>query len=261
MAAPPLSVPESATQAWRDIGAVLRSLRPLTLTAFLIASGLALVKQFVVLPDFDGASPETGALLAGFIESGVQASLLTPYMIAVHRFIILGEVTQRYQLAPRAPRFQLFFLWSLALSLGYWVPSFALAALPGVMPYVALAGVGLFVIAVAAVIISFRLMILFPALAVDAPGATWDNALADSKGQVWRMLFITLLSGLPAGIALIVVLAMAASVGLIGEGTPGATGVLLSALLEGAVSTLGLTLAVAIASRLYEQLGDRVNRA
>jgi hypothetical protein len=191
----------------------------------------------------------------------VQAFLLTPCMIAAHRFIILGEVTPHYRLAPRAPRFQLFFLWSLALSLGYWVPSFGLAALPQVMPYALVAGGALFIVAVFAVIVSFRLMILFPAVAVDAPGATWDNALADTNGHVWRMLFITLLSGLPAGIALIAVLALAASAGLIGEGTPGVAGVFLSAMLDGAVGTIGLTLAVAIASRLYEQLGDRVNRA
>jgi hypothetical protein len=255
-----LSIPEAATQAWRDTGAVLRSLRPVLLTAFLIASGLGLVNQFVVLPDLDVASPETGAALAGFIEAGVQAFLLTPYMIAVHRFIILGEVTPRYRLAPRAPRFQLFLLWSLALSLGYWIPVFALAALPHVMPYVLLAGGALLVIAVVAIVVSFRLMILFPAVAVDAPGATWDNAIADTRGHVWRMLFITLLAGLPAAIALIVGLALVASAGLIGGGRPGVAGVLLSALIGGAVGTLGLTLAVAIASRLYEQLGDRVNR-
>jgi hypothetical protein len=218
------------------------------------------VNRFVVLPDFDSGSSETGALLAGFVASGVQAFLLTPCMIAAHRFIILGEVTPRYRLEPRAPRFQLFFLWSLALSLGYWVPSFGLAVLPQVMPYALVAGSALFIVAVFAVIVSFRLMILFPAVAVDAPGATWDNALADTKGHVWRMLFITLLSGLPAGIALIAVLALVASAGLIGEGTPGVAGVFLSALLDGAVGTIGLTLAIAIASRLYEQLGDRVNR-
>jgi hypothetical protein len=41
---------------------------------------------------------------------------------------------------------------------------------------------------IVAVGVSLRLTVLFPALAVEAPGATPSHALADSKGHVLRLL-------------------------------------------------------------------------
>ena len=40
------------------------------------------------------------------------------------------------------------------------------------------------------VIVVVRRVILFPAVAVDAPGATWSNARRDTKGSSWRVAFI-----------------------------------------------------------------------
>jgi hypothetical protein len=51
----------------------------------------------------------------------------------------------------------------------------------GILLFVALAYMGL------------RLAILFPAIAVDAPGATATNALADTKGHVLRIFLIFVL--------------------------------------------------------------------
>ena len=47
------------------------------------------------------------------LTTAVQAFLITPYFIAVHRFIILGEVTTNYLLTPGEPRFLRFFGWLL----------------------------------------------------------------------------------------------------------------------------------------------------
>jgi hypothetical protein len=46
-----------------------------------------------------------------------------------------------------------------------------------------------------------RRVILFPAVAIDAPGATWSNARRDTKGSSWRVAFIMFLVALPAVIA------------------------------------------------------------
>ena len=42
-------------------------------------------------------------------------ALVTPYFIAVHRFILLGEVTHRYRLDWDDRRYQLFFGWAFTL--------------------------------------------------------------------------------------------------------------------------------------------------
>ena len=179
----------------------------------------------------------------------MQAFLLTPYLIAVHRFIILGETATPYRLEPRAHRFQLFFLWSVVLSMFYWVPAFVLGALPRTTGTMLVGSLLLLAIFVAAVIVSTRLIILFPAIAVDAPGATWVNAMADTKGNFWRILLISMLATLPVLIGMIAVALLA------GEALCS-----LRHRSKGAMSVVLMTLAVAVASRLYEQLGDRVKR-
>ena len=50
-------------------------------------------------------------LFAGWLAA--RPFLLTPYLIAVHRFIILGETTAIYRLVPTDKRFQRYFAWSL----------------------------------------------------------------------------------------------------------------------------------------------------
>jgi hypothetical protein len=42
-----------------------------------------------------------------------------------------------------------------------------------------------------------RRAILVPAIAIDAPGATWSKARLDTKGSSWRVAFIFVLTGLP----------------------------------------------------------------
>ncbi len=57
-----------------------------------------------------------------------------------------------------------------------------------------------FVLAIAlivAIAVSLRLSVLFPAIAVEAPGATAPNAIADTRGQALRLLAIFFLTLLP----------------------------------------------------------------
>src|SRR5439155_2114286 len=53
--------------------------------------------------------------------------------------------------------------------------------------------IGLIVVA----IVAMRLTILFPAIAVDARGATVANALADTKGHMFEILLVFVLALLP----------------------------------------------------------------
>jgi hypothetical protein len=42
-----------------------------------------------------------------------------------------------------------------------------------------------------------RLLVLFPAIAVDAQGATWQNAFSDTSGHHWFRLAVTILPFVP----------------------------------------------------------------
>lgn len=247
MATPRLSILQASVQAWRDTIAVLRALATPASIVLAISIAFAFLQHFVAPAE---KALQTGPLLAGFIIAGGQAFLLTPYLIAIHRFIILGEATTRYEIAATTHRFQLFFLWSMALSMFYWVPAFLIAAFFAKTDVLFLTSTLLLLaFTIAALIITVRLIVLFPAIAVDAPGATWTHAMADTKGNVWRILFISMVAALPALAGMAVLLLVVPK-----------TWPLVSAIPEGAMSLLLMTLAIAIASRLYEQLGDRVTR-
>ena len=242
------------------MSAVFRGMQGPLQAAFLINMGVGLVRR-VLLPDMSGVS--SGPLLLEFVVAGVQAFLLTPYLIAVHRFIVLNEAGQRYALAPAEQRFQLFFLWSMVLSLMYWLPSFAMSGLSKEPAVIFLAGIATIVVLllIATTIISLRLVILFPAIAVDAPGATWRNAMADTKGNAWRILFVSLLAALPIIVTVIVVAVIGASIGLTsGKETSALAWLITAGVVDGVVGVIAVTLAVVIASRFYRELGKRVNQ-
>ena len=256
---PRLTIGQAAAQAWRDTRAALGALAGPAQIAFFIYLIVSVARR-LLLPADPGVA--TATLLGEFVLSIAQAFLLTPFLIAVHRFVILGE-TGRYKLAPAEHRFQLFFMWSIALSLLAWGPPFVLwafksASIPGTL---SLALVSLLYIIVAT-IISLRLIILFPAIAVDAPGATWRNAMADTKGSAWRILFIGLVSALPLiGLALLLGL-IAFSLGASKEiARPSVSWIAVTSVFDAVFGVLGFTIAVVVASRFYKELGNRVNQS
>jgi hypothetical protein len=193
-----------------------------------------------------------------------NAFFLTPYLIAVHRFIIRDEVTPGYRLRPGEPRFQKFFGWSLILlastSAFAILPLFVslLPARVGAAPIgflVATAATLALVILVLVVLLLWawlRLTIVFPAIAVDAPGVSWRSVMADTRGYAWQIFLIELLAGLPF-LAMIVVLLIVFVMYRIERETI-------------AIEVIGTvlvfpwtTLMIVIASRLYQWLGNAVN--
>lgn len=257
--APRLTIGQAASQAWRDTRAALRALSGPAQIVFFVYLVVSAGRRLLLPTD---PSLSTASLLGEFILSLALAFLLTPYLIAVHRFIILGEAG-RYRLAPGEHRFQLFFMWSIALSLLAWIPPFLMSGIPArpspgfAVPFVFAA----LVYVIAATIISLRLIVLFPAIAVDAPGATWRNAMADTKGNAWRILFIGLLASLPLiGLALLVV-TVTISLGVPAPpARPSIAWLVFTSVADAAMGVLGFTIAVAVASRLYDRLGDRLNQ-
>jgi hypothetical protein len=250
---------KAAALAWCDSGRVLRKLPVLAIVALLIVLALELV-VFYVPPAVWTRVPAI-LLFAGWLIA--HPFLLTPYMIAVHRFIILGETTAIYRLVPTDKRFQRYFVCSLvpaamlpATSLLIHLISLDLSQ-PGVISTIAA------VVALSAMaVVAARIVTLFPAVAVDAPDASWGRAIAVTKGNTWRVFSIFLIAFLWLGAAGIAVtgLAIFAIGSALGHrtGPDTAATLTLAAVLAvwlAVMQTMAATLAAVIASRLYQWLG------
>jgi hypothetical protein len=248
-----LSIIRMVVAAYRDLWHVVLTLRTLVICALLILLAFKVAEDLV--PWRTWSRPVVGDLL-GFVHGAVQSFLLTPFMIALHRFIVLDEVTSGYALDPSRPNVMLFFKWLVVLSaigsLAFW----AYALLTALDVPIAGAGVSALVILAAAAFIFIRLAILFPAIAVNAPGAQAANAWSDTRGHAVRIFMIfalALLAPLPIVLATTWMLGPEAHI----PGTPVAIASLFVSAIMHAVT---LTLSVAIASRVFQIVGDRVVR-
>jgi hypothetical protein len=251
---------KAAALAWCDTGHVLRKLPVLTLVALLIVLALELVPIYI--PVAVWTHVPVLLLSAGLLAA--RPFFLIPYLMAVHRFIILGEATAIYRLVLTDKRFRRYFVWSLVpaamipmASLLIHLISFDMS-LPGVISTVA-AVVALAVMAVVAA----RIVTLFPAIAVDAPDASWGHAIAETKGKTRRIFSIFLLAILLLAVAGTVVAGLAIFVidGMMGRDAA-ATLTLAAALAVwlAVIHTIAVVLAVVIASRFYQSLGAPVKQ-
>jgi len=120
---------------------------------------------------------------------------------------------------------------------------------------IALAGMPIVLIAI--IIVTLRLTIIFPAVAVDAPGATWRNVMADTKGYVWRIFLFGLVACLPLIVPALVLGA------LVGTGTRTGSWIVnaLTITFAAVLGVVALTLFIVFASRLYLWIGNRTKRA
>jgi hypothetical protein len=203
----------------------------------------------------------------------VQSLVLTPLAIAVHRYVLLDEVTEHYALNPADQRFQRFFglaiaLQALWLSIGIWliIGHFVFGApmFPGdpVTPearenlgwifLVSFAAPFVTCFVIARVILSIA--ILFPAVATDAPGAGWRNARDDSEGHIGRIFCAFALGFVP-----VLPLDAVDEFILAPHGSHPAFQTI-GVVLRSAKSVLIVSVFASIASTFYAALGRRLNR-
>jgi hypothetical protein len=102
----------AAGLAWRDTRHVFDAIFNKVVIAFTITIIASALYMTLALMPRGGTSSFLLVMLV-ILTTAVQAFLITPYFIAVHRFIILGEVTTNYLLTPGEPRFLRFFGWLL----------------------------------------------------------------------------------------------------------------------------------------------------
>jgi hypothetical protein len=187
----------TALSAWADTFRMIAAM-PLV---FGIALGLAIALSLITLaivpdPVAFATSGQLDAALLVVVPSILNAIVFAPLAIVAHRYVLLGETTNRYPLDPFSARYVRFVGFAILFKLALVLPN-ALLGLETALPA---AGAFQFATGVAAVfvyIVAIRRLILFPAIAIDAPGATWSNARRDTKGISWRVLFIFVCTALP----------------------------------------------------------------
>jgi len=186
--------------AWSDAFSVISAMPlvvgiALAITIVVSLLGVALMPNAYVF----GATP--WLLVFTFVFSIIQALLLAPLAIVVHRYVLLGEVTDRYPLDPSSTRYMRFVSFAILIKLLGAIPGAIESFVPHSRTNPALAivtGIVMVVLLVIIAVIVVRRAILFPAIAIDAPGATWSNARRDTKGSSWRAFFIFVCVAMPA---------------------------------------------------------------
>ena len=244
--------PGELAAAYREWWRVLVSLRPLILNAFLIVLAVAVVEQQI--PERLWDEIPLGNIMS-VAETAIRALLLTPVAIAIHRLVILDEVTRAYTLPLGEPAFRV--AWLFALGVIADLPFDLLTAMQARDASLAATSIGFLLALIAVVAFALRLTVLLPAIAVAAPGAWLKPALADTKGQALRILAIFLLALLPW------IAADAAGVALIGrriEAVGSLPGVMFL-LLCGVLQTIMLSMAAVVASLVFIVLSAKVRQA
>ncbi len=247
---------QTVKTAYSDVWRVIHAMPILvgSMIAILIAFNLASLFVLPAPSPVGFHSPLYDSIL--FAAGAVQSFLITPFLIAVHRFILLHQATGRYALAPLEPRFLRFLGWSLVITTLSLAPSVLQAWLGALGSPDVLTGILTFAIMIVCFFLTFRLTILFPAIAVEAPGASAANAYADSKGNVWRIFFIFFLTILP-----FVAFALGLYfLGLISTARDISPLKIAGQIVSAIVGVPAYALFVAIASRIFQALGDHLNR-
>ncbi len=249
-----LPIKRTLSASYRDWRRFLLAQRGIVLCGFLIIVAIAAVVAF--------ESPLLSQqILAGSIldllEDAVWALLLTPVVIAVHRFVIQDVITGSYTLPLGDPVYRLFFVWLFALMLLAGLPFTLLGVMQMLGWPLPVTTAGFAAALLAAAALALRLTILLPAIAVQAPGATPASAFADSGDQALRIFAVFFLGLAPWAILDIVVTI------LLGRGAEiaGSPRAMVGHLVAGISQTVTLTLSAAIASHVFQALGDAVKRA
>lgn len=251
------SVTNALFWAYWDLCHALRKAWRPALIAFLVmslGSVAAVAAPMLLTYDPLGQAFMRLAILVGI------CFLLTPFFLAVHRFLLLGEEPARYEFKPSSPRFQLFFCW-LAMSV-------VLLCFPSILGNLAAArdplyyfdrpmpGDGFTIVAatrIFSLLMLQQLLVLFPAVAVDAPGAGWQNAIRDMRDHIWFVLAVTILPFIPIGLLNIAIAP------LLRFSPMTLTGAVAGMAWFGAMMLVVSTLGTVIAARLYQVIGDRLN--
>jgi hypothetical protein len=210
---------------------------------------------FAIFPNPSALVRSPWLPVISIVSGVVQAILLAPLAIAVHRFVILGETTNRYPLEPASNRYLRFVGFAILVKILWLIPSTIQSLIPADSGLAGVVGIPAFVLAITVVIIVVRRAILFPAIAIDAPG----KARLDTKGSSWRVAFVFVVTALPI-LVINGLLAWLWFSGLTPEAQPSAGSLLFFSVIGAVIAIPALCAFAAAASHIYLARADIMTR-
>jgi hypothetical protein len=185
----------TAIRSWRD---AFQALRRMPLIFGIAIAALSIVDIATMALPAISKDMQPIAALVSLLQAGLYGIALVPLVIAMHRYVLLDEDGDNYAFDFRDLRFARFVRAELAYTALILVQVSSMLVLFRSMGKVSLAiSIGWLFAVMAVTILALRLLILFPAIAVDAPAARWVNAWTDSRRLTWRLLGTVVLVGLP----------------------------------------------------------------
>jgi hypothetical protein len=245
-------------RAWaaiRKAGFAVVTMPQVFFAAFLMLTVIEISSSWLALREPEKGQISWSKEFLGFFFSVANSFIVTPVLIAVHRFVLLGEVTRNYMTHFFSQRFWHFF----CLSVVYDLASFFRVVVRILQPYPSTFLFATMAFIVALTVLSVRLVLIFPAAALDAPGTGWNNALEDSKGAFWSIFRVFV------AIFLIVYAPYFALGGLIAlianQSFPSVFDMYPMEVLGTLLSVFSIVVFAVAASWFYLQMGNRLNTA
>ena len=234
-------------RCWIDAISSAVRMPAVALVAFVLLIPLVAVNSKLVL------SGEGKSAAIRLVVVTAEAFVLAPLLIAVHRDVLFGELTRYYSLRPFG-RYLRFAGYAIIFEIVAEIATQWIAKGIGSYWFLVIQTIALIVL----LYVGLRMLILFPAIAIDAPRASWRQAWRESQGHSLALLSSSLLASLP--LVLIIVLYGAAVIATSPDPVP-AVPVWARAIIWAAVAVLFGPVYAAMASRLYQAFGGEIPAA
>ena len=235
----------TAFVSWRDGLAALRDMPTMTVIIFVVMAVDTAMNEALR----QAAIAETILqlqLLRLALSIFLLSFFLAPAAIAIYRYVQLGEIARSYLPNLSSPRFRRFFGYSLLINLVVLIPLTLGEENTDIYIVGALAAFALI-----AIFVLVFTWILFPAIAVDAPGGNLRNAVKDTRFfRALAISFVTFFPALVAGLLIEVLWELTP--------VPSKLGWFLYVLGIAAVSSLGFAGFAAMSSHLYRAWAVRL---
>jgi hypothetical protein len=209
MPSPRVPIVETVSKAWVDAFRAIRAMPVIAVTAlaihFVIAVSVLFASMALLLDPGRTvtewiSSPAWFAF--GLFTAAVQIILLAPLTIAVHRYVIRGDIARRYPLNPLRPSYTRYVGMALAFYVAYRSTDLISIMTPPArtLPFIFNAAIGVttFLLMLGIIIVFLRRIALFPAIAANTPDNTWREITLADAGNVVRILVVLAGAILPA---------------------------------------------------------------
>jgi hypothetical protein len=253
---------QTATRAWASLFQALRQMAPLFLIGFALMAGLNIaierLEPVLAIPTRDAlktmltggrslpwldVSKAMGMDFAAWI---LRAVIAAPLAVAVHRFILLGEVRRFYFLSRLSLKFARWvFVLEIPVIILSWLILFATGS-TGLAPL-------LWLLMFALIVLLIQTSQLLPGVAVEETSETFsgriETALERAENMLWRTCLIFILAFLPVALVQVIVVRAFAK---LAEHAP-----LLVPVARAAAGFAAVTLSAALISWIYSYSAHR----